>query len=65
MTNRTTKKNNKARNLTLAICALTLGIPVAAAALPAIYAFIAPLAIALPFFTLTYLESALFRAAEV
>ncbi len=65
MTNKTTKKNNKIRNRTLAICALTLGIPMAAAALPSTYAFIVPIAIVLPFFTLSYLESALFRVAEV
>jgi hypothetical protein len=65
MTNKTKKKNNKVRNLTLTVCALTLGIPMVAAALPSTYAFIVPLAIVLPFFTLSYLESALFRAAEV
>lgn len=65
MKNEPKKKNNKARKLTLAICALTLGIPMVAAALPSTYAFIVPLAIVLPFFTLTYLESAIFRSAEV
>jgi hypothetical protein len=65
MTKKTEQKNNRVRNLTLAICALTLGIPMAAAALPSTYAFIVPVAIVLPFFTLSYLESALFKAAEV
>ena len=63
--NKTAKKNNKIRNLTVAVCALTVGIPIAAAALPSTYAFIAPIAIVLPFFTLSYLEFALFRVAEV
>jgi fatty acid desaturase len=65
MTKRTTKKNKRARNLTIAICALTLGIPMAAAALPATYVLVVPLAIVLPFFTLTYLESAIVKTAEV
>ncbi|MBN1652542.1 MAG: hypothetical protein JXA30_02080 [Deltaproteobacteria bacterium] len=59
------KKNSKnVRNLTLAICALTLGIPVAAAMVPSIYAFIVPMAIIIPFFTLSYLESEIFSCAE-
>lgn len=65
MTNKTKKNNRKIRNLTLAICALTLSIPIIAAALPSTYAFVVPVAIVLPFFTLSYLESALFRAVEV